>query len=98
MKVTGQLRDKLTSIFQDSVDVVWLNKWISDLYNFRSRMVHGDRQIKSAFRASEDDIDSRFYEEYHILLFAIGILVVLLREVIARKIRKLQFVTVVKDA
>jgi hypothetical protein len=94
----GQLRDKLTAIFQDRVEFVWLNKSITDLYNFRSRMIHGDRQIKSVFRANEDEVNSRFYEEYHSQLFAIGILVVLLREVIARKTRKIQFMTVVKEA
>ena len=95
---TGQLREKLTAIFKDRVDVGWLNKWVADTYNFRSRMIHGDRQIKSAFRDDDGEVDSRFYEEYHSLLFAVGILVMLLREVVARKIQRFQFMTAIKPA
>jgi hypothetical protein len=69
----GQLREKLTAIFRDRAENRWLTKWIADVYSFRSRMLHGDRQIKSAFRVNED-IDSGFEEEYDSLLFAVGIL------------------------
>ncbi|MCK1713131.1 hypothetical protein IVA83_30430 [Bradyrhizobium sp. 143] len=91
----GQLKDKLTAIFQSRGSSKWLHKWISDVYNFRSRMIHGDRQIRSAFRADEDDVKSRFYEEYHSLLFAVGILFALLQETIALDTRKFEFTTIV---
>jgi hypothetical protein len=93
---SGQLKEKLAAIFHDRVDVTKLSKGISDLYNFRSRMIHGDRQIKSAFRVNEDEINSRFYEEYHSLLLAVGILVMLLREAIVRGVQRLEFSTIVK--
>jgi hypothetical protein len=92
----GQLREKLSAIFRDRVDQAWLNKWITDVYNYRSRMVHGDRQVKSAFRSKDDDTASRFYEEYHSILFAVGILVELLREAIYQKLAKFSFTTVLK--
>jgi hypothetical protein len=79
----GQLRDKLLPVLQTNAEPKWLNKCISDVYNFRSRMLHGHRQIRSVFRANEHDIDSRFREEYDSELFAVGILFELLREVIA---------------
>ena len=92
----GQLREKLIAIFEDRVDQAWLNKWITDVYNYRSRMVHGDRQVRSAFRREQDETDSRFYEEYHSTLFAVGILVELLREAIYQKLPKFRFITVLK--
>ncbi|MFK4499332.1 hypothetical protein ABIF86_003623 [Bradyrhizobium japonicum] len=93
----GQLREKLLAIFQGRVEEAWLNKRITEVYNYRSRMIHGDRQIKSAFRTHEDaEINSRFYEEYHSALFAVGILIELLQEMIFRKLSKFQFATIVR--
>jgi len=90
----GQLREKLAAIFRDRADTKWLSKWISDVYSFRSRMLHGDRQIKSAFRADED-VDSRFQEEYDSRLFAVGLLLVLLQEMIIKQCSRLEFLTVI---
>lgn len=93
----GQLREKLLAVFQGRVEEEWLNKRISEVYNYRSRMIHGDRQIKSAFRVHEDaEVDSRFYEEYHSVLFAVGILAELIREMTFRRLPKFQFATIVR--
>jgi hypothetical protein len=72
---SGQLREKLGAIFAKKTDFLWLSKMITDLYNFRSRMIHGDRQIRSFFRSNEEESEKRFDEEYHSHLFAIGMLV-----------------------
>jgi hypothetical protein len=93
----GQLREKLCSIFGHSVDISWLKKQIADAYNYRSRMIHGDRQIRSSFRDNEDTSDKRFDEEYDSLLFAIGIFVLLLRYLISRNANILRFKTVIED-
>jgi hypothetical protein len=80
----GQLREKLGAIFAGEIDFLWLSKMIGDSYNFRSRMIHGDRQIRSFFRRDEEESKKRFDEEYHSHLFATGILVLLLRFVIKK--------------
>lgn len=57
-------------------------------------MIHGNRQIRSEFRSDESDTNARFEEEYHSVLFAIGILVLLLQYLIENKATKLKFKTV----
>jgi hypothetical protein len=90
----GQLREKLAALFAEQIDLAWLSKMIADSYNFRSRMVHGDRQIRSFFRSNEDESKKRFDEEYNSHLFAIGMLVLLLRLVISKDLTELGFNTV----
>ena len=92
----GQLREKLGALFVDTIDFPWLSKMIADSYSFRSRMVHGDRQIRSFFRSHEEESKKRFDEEYNSQLFAIGMLVLLLRFVISRDLTELHFNTVFK--
>ena len=58
----GQLREKLAAIF-GKIDLLWLTRMITDLYNFRSRMIHGDRQIRSFFRRNEEESKKRLDEE-----------------------------------
>jgi hypothetical protein len=89
----GQLREKLMALFGDSIDQQWLSKMIAASYDFRSRMIHGNRQIRSFFRRNEDENEKRFDEEYESERFAIGILVLLLRFVIAKGHSKLRFRT-----
>ena len=45
----GQLREKLRAIFGTTENLEWLLSMIDMLYEFRSKMVHGNRQLKSAF-------------------------------------------------
>jgi len=92
----GQLREKLGALFVGKIDFTWLSKMIADSYNFRSRMIHGDRQIRSFFRSNEDESKKRFDEEYDSQLFAIGMLVLLLRFVISKDLTELRFNTVFK--
>jgi hypothetical protein len=90
----GQLREKLGALFARNIDLPWLSKMIADSYNFRSRMIHGDRQIRSFFRSDEEESKKRLDEEYNSQLFAIGMLVLLLRFVISKDLTELRFNTV----
>jgi hypothetical protein len=93
----GQLREKLGALFAGKIDSPWLSKMIADSYNFRSRMIHGDRQIRSFFRSDEEESKKRFDEEYYSHLFAVGMLVLLLRFVISNNLTELRFSTVFED-
>jgi hypothetical protein len=88
----GQLKEKLCALFSETMEATWLSKMIAETYHFRSRMIHGDRQIKSVFRADEDN--SRFDEEYDSQLFAIDMLALLLRFVIAKDLSRINFRTI----
>jgi hypothetical protein len=88
----GQLKQKLTAIFGTDGNLEWLLKMTDKMYNYRSRMVHGNRQIRSAFRIFEEEQNkNRFDEEYDSARFAIGILLMLLQEVIDRNETALRF-------
>jgi hypothetical protein len=93
----GQLKEKLGALFDTHPRLDWLRTMTDRMYQYRSKMVHGNRQIKSAFRHGEDDSDKRFYEEYDSARFAVGILLVLLQEVIKRSATTLRFKTVLAD-
>lgn len=91
----GQLKEKLVAMFGSEQNGLWLRDMIEKTYGYRSRMVHGDRQIKSAFRVDESpDHDNRFNEEYESTRFAVGILLVLLQEAIERNYSQFSFKTV----
>jgi hypothetical protein len=92
----GQLREKLGAIFAGKIDPLWLTRMLADSYNFRSRMIHGDRQIRSFFRRDEEESKKRVDEEDHSHLFAAGMLVLLLRFVISKDMAELHFETVFK--
>ena len=90
----GQLKEKLVAIFGSQCDEAWLREMIDKMYGYRSRMVHGDRQLNSAFRADEGpDSSNRFDEEYESARFAVGILLALLQEAIVRNVSKFHFKT-----
>jgi hypothetical protein len=91
----GQLREKLGAIFGSQIDSAWLTRMITESYNYRSRMIHGDRQIRSSFRTDDSDTDKRFYEEYHSKLFSIGILTLLLQYVVSNDLSEINFQTIV---
>ncbi len=79
----GQLREKLSAIFGSSIEASWLVRETAKLYEFRSKMVHGNRHLKSAFRSHEDEeSETRQDEETESELLAIGLLTVLLRRLI----------------
>jgi hypothetical protein len=91
----GQLKEKIIAILAPDIDPTWLLKMTDQMYRYRSRMVHGDRQIRSAFRTDDaTEIDSRFREEYDSDRFAAGILLVLLQRAIEHNVTKFQFKTV----
>ncbi len=90
----GQLKEKLSAIFAKEDALPWIMKMVEQTYNYRSRMMHGDRQIRSAFRSHEsEDNEKRFNEEYYSELFAIGILLPLLQFAIEKNISGFRFRT-----
>lgn len=92
----GQLQEKLLAIFNGRVDQRWLFDSIKRTYDFRPRMVHGDRQVRSFFRNWEDDSEKRFEEEYDSERFAVGILVYLLRMLVENDGAEFKFETKLK--
>jgi hypothetical protein len=93
----GQLREKVDGLFPGHQSSDWLKTMTAKMYGYRSRMIHGDRQIRSAFRSGEDYAENRFREEYDSERFAVGLLLVLLQEVISRNVISLKFRTVLCD-
>ena len=76
----GQLKEKLGALFEVKAD--WLHSMIEKTYGFRSRAVHGNRQLRSQFRRNEAYGDRRRNEEYDSVRFALGILILLLQRMI----------------
>jgi hypothetical protein len=61
----GQLKEKLAAIFGTDSSLEWMRKMTDKMYNYRSRMVHGNRQIRSAFRIFEEEqSEARLDEQY----------------------------------
>jgi hypothetical protein len=87
----GQIKEKLGAIFSNQPEVQKLVRLTEDMYNYRSRMVHGNRQIKSHFREDEMPEDKKLAEEYDSTRFAIGTLLVLLQRFAELKINKPSF-------
>jgi len=78
----GQLKSKLNALFKGHRNAEWLRKSVDQMYEFRSKMVHGNRQIRSIFRDDEDKNSKRADEEYDAKRFAVGLLVILLQRLI----------------
>jgi hypothetical protein len=75
-----------------------LIKMIDQLYQYRSKMVHGNRQIRSAF--SNDGVNAnekRRNEEHCSEHFAIGILTLLLQHLIAKRQSSFRFKTILDN-
>jgi hypothetical protein len=88
----GQLKEKLAAIFGTDGNLEWLRKMTDKMYKYRSGMVHGNRQIRSAFRIFEEEKNKTgFDEEYDSARFAIGILLMLLQQIIDRNETSLRF-------
>jgi hypothetical protein len=90
----GQLREKLAAIFALRDKDRWLVQMTKDLYEYRSKMVHGNRQLKSEFRSSEEDSEQRLNEQFDSSRFAVGVLLMLIQECIVRNLTAFQFRTV----
>lgn len=88
----GQLREKLSALFD--VKSEWLHSMIEKTYGFRSRTVHGNRQLRSEFRRNEAYSDRRRNEEYDSVRFAVGVLIVLLQRVIEAGVPSFKFRTI----
>jgi hypothetical protein len=94
----GQLREKLTALFGRAENLSWLKSMTDVLYEFRSKMVHGNRHLRSAFREHEsDESQKRFDEEYNSELFAIGILTALILRAISTGRSSFKFRTILDD-
>jgi hypothetical protein len=90
----GQLREKLPAALVFRADHEWFERKLRNMYDYRSRMVHGDRQMRSAFRGNEMETDKRFDEEDDSSRLAVGLLLLLLQECAARQVSKLEFKTI----
>jgi hypothetical protein len=88
----GQIKEKLSALFD--VDSNWLGAMVEQMYAFRSKTVHGNRQLVSQFRGHESDTDRRFNEEYDSTLFAVAILILLLQRAIEVGASSFKFRTV----
>ncbi|MGF6311684.1 hypothetical protein ABIB82_002998, partial [Bradyrhizobium sp. i1.8.4] len=93
----GQLKEKLIALFGETIDQGWLAKMIAASYDFRSRMIHGNRQIRSFFRSGEDESTKRIDEEYDSHRFAIGMFVLILRFVMANDLNAMHFRTMLAE-
>ncbi len=87
----GQLREKLGAIFGLDSSPSWLLNSTERMYKFRSKIIHGNRQLRSTFRTDDLEMDKRFDEEYDSQRFSVGILFLLLQEVISRGITEFKF-------
>jgi hypothetical protein len=95
----GQLREKLGALFGWSSNPAWLSKMTNCVYDFRSKLIHGNRQLRSAFRDAEsEESQKRFDEEYDSERFAVGILLVLLQLLIASGRQSFSFRTILDDS
>lgn len=94
---SGQLREKLNAIFEGRADRKWLSAVIDKTYCYRSRMVHGDRPLRSHFRRNEEDSQKRFDEEYDSERFAVGVLLLLIQKLIGTGRDKFEFETRLKQ-
>jgi hypothetical protein len=90
----GQLKEKLLAIFAPTDNRSWFLSMIDKMYGYRSKMIHGSRHIRSAFRSDDPDIGKRFYEEYDSERFAVGVLVFLLQRVVKLGVSQLHFRTI----
>jgi len=89
----GQIREKLSALLD--VETAWLHSMNEQMYGFRSKTVHGNRQVRSEFRSAEGTTKGRLEEEYHSTLFAVGILVLLLQKMMETGAPAFKFKTVV---
>jgi hypothetical protein len=90
----GQLKEKLRAVFEMNSKLAWILNMTEEMYNYRSKMIHGNRQIKSEFRSDEEPSKNRFAEEYNGSRFAVGILLMLLQDLIESEATKFDFRTV----
>jgi hypothetical protein len=94
----GQLKEKFAALFSNETQLPWILSSTEKMYSYRSKMVHGNRQIRSAFRTDDAVIDDkRFDEEYYSQLFAIGMLLLLLQRAVLSNQSSFQFKTVLRS-
>lgn len=91
----GQLKVKLEVLFQGYDKSKWILEMMEKTYSYRSKMLHGNRNLRSAFRHEEDQ-PSRFKEESESQLFAIGLLLWLIRYVIKNDLSSIKFRTILE--
>ncbi|MET2826606.1 hypothetical protein [Mesorhizobium shangrilense] len=87
----GQLKNKLEALFRAHSNVKWLLESIDRMYAFRSKMVHGNRQIRSVFRDDEEDSSARSDEEYDAKRLAVGLLIILIQRLVRSGQTKFDF-------
>ncbi|MER8403218.1 hypothetical protein [Mesorhizobium sp. M0185] len=92
----GQLKGKLDALFRGHEKCDWLLQSAEQMYSYRSKMIHGNRQIRSAFR-DDDDQSNRPSEEYDSLRFATGILIVLIQRLIRSHATRYEFELLAKE-
>ncbi|TBZ06564.1 hypothetical protein [Rhizobium leguminosarum] len=93
----GQLKSKIAVLFKDHDNLSWLLKSCDGMYSFRSKMIHGNRQLTSVFRQEDEHDESRQHEEYDSSRFAIGLLLLLIRRAIYLGQSKFEFELLLKN-
>ncbi|MFC6487671.1 hypothetical protein [Nitratireductor sp. GCM10026969] len=78
----GQLTAKLGCLFSGHNSRQFMVDQIEKTYGFRSKMIHGNRQVLSVFRRDELEPDKRFSEEYDSIRYAVGIAFILIQRLI----------------
>jgi hypothetical protein len=94
---TFQLKEKLSAIMKALGIAANLENQIDRTYQFRSKMVHGNRNLMSAFRGSDGESESRQNEVYHSELFAVGVLLRLLQVLIKYDLHEFSFETLLRS-
>ncbi|MGQ3283126.1 hypothetical protein [Bosea sp. (in: a-proteobacteria)] len=67
----GQLNAKIPTFFAEGKQN-WIKAEVENAYKVRSKLVHGNKQIRSSYRSNEDN-DSAFDENYSAHRFSAGV-------------------------
>jgi len=78
----GQLKSKLACLFDEHEGRKFILDQVERTYGFRSKMIHGNRQVLSVLRRDEDEPDGRFSEEYDSARYAVGMAFILIQRLI----------------
>jgi hypothetical protein len=92
--IGSQLRQKLVALFGNQVDVAEFEKEISDIYRFRSKIIHGNVKSNSVLK----NLGTRFFQpgsEGKESQVAIWLLVAVIQYCFQNKVAELKFKTVV---
>lgn len=93
----GQIKSKLACLFGEHEGQKFILDQVEKTYGFRSKMIHGNRQVLSVLRREEHEPDSRFSEEYDSVRYAVGIAFILIQKLIQEKRKDFSFRLVLEE-